>query len=70
MMMHGGAFKFMEHLLLLKLTIGMLDNSGAERRHPVGNVYFRKSFGGGGKQYSNMAVHENRSALLMRFGGL
>jgi hypothetical protein len=61
-MMHGGAF--MEHLLPLKLTIGMLENSGAERRHQVGKVYFRKSLGGGGKQYLNMAVHQNRSALL------
>jgi hypothetical protein len=34
LMMHGGAF--MEHLLPLKLTIGILENSGAERRHQTG----------------------------------
>jgi hypothetical protein len=61
-MMHGGAF--MEHLLPLKLTIGMLENSGAERRHQKGKVHFRKSLAGGGKQYSDMTAHQNRSAYL------
>ncbi len=44
---HGGAF--MEHLLPLKLTIGMLENSGAERRHEIGKVHrdFHKSLAGG-----------------------
>ena len=62
LMMHGGAF--MEHLLPLKLTIGMLENSGAERRHQIGKVHFRKSLAGGGKQYSGMTAHQNRSAYL------
>jgi hypothetical protein len=61
-MMHGGAF--MEHLLPLNLTIGMLENSGAERRHQIGKVHFRKSLGGGGTRYSGMTAHENRSAYL------
>ena len=66
--MHGGAF--MEHLLPLKLTIGMLENSGAERRHQIGKVHFRKSLAGGGKQYSGMASHENRTAFLTIRGTL
>jgi hypothetical protein len=61
-MMHGGAF--MSHLLQLKLTIGMLENSGAERRHQIGKVHFRKSLAGGGKMYSGMASNENRTAYL------
>ena len=60
--MHGGAF--MEHLLPLKLTIGMLENSGAERRHQIGKVHFRKSLAGGGKQYAGMASNQNRTAFL------
>jgi hypothetical protein len=68
LMMHGGAF--MEHLLPLKLTIGMLENSGAERRHQIGKVHFRKSLAGGGKQYSGMASHENRTAFLTMRGVL
>ena len=66
--MHGGAF--MEHLLPLKLTIGMLENSGAERRHQIGKVHFRKSLAGGGKQYAGMASHENRTAFLTLRGVL
>jgi hypothetical protein len=54
----------MEHLLPLKLTIGMLENSGAELRHQMGRVHFRKSLAGGGKQYSGMTAHQNRSAYL------
>ena len=61
-MMHGGAF--MSHLLPLKLTIGMLENSGAERRHQIGKVHFRKSLAGGGRLYSGMASNENRTAYL------
>jgi hypothetical protein len=68
LMMHGGAF--MEHLLPLKLTIGMLENSGAERRHQIGKVHFRKSLAGGGKQYTGMASHENRTAFLTLRGVL
>jgi hypothetical protein len=60
--MHGG--DFMEHLLPLNLTIGMLENSGAERRHQIGKVHFRKSLGGGGRRYSGMTAHQNRSAYL------
>ena len=67
-MMHGGAF--MEHLLPLNLTIGMLENSGAERRHQIGKVHFRKSLAGGGKLYSGMASHENRTAFLTLRGVL
>ena len=67
-MMHGGAF--MEHLLPLNLTIGMLENSGAERRHQIGKVHFRKSLAGGGKQYTGMASHENRTAFLTLRGVL
>ena len=60
----------MEHLLPLNLTIGMLENSGAERRHQIGKVHFRKSLAGGGKQYSGMASHENRTAFLTLRGVL
>ena len=67
-MMHGGAF--MQHLLPLELTIGMLENSGAERRHQIGKVHFRKSLAGGGKQYLGMASHENRTAFLTMRGVL
>ena len=62
LMMHGGAF--MEHLLPLKLTIGMLENSGAERRHQIGKVHFRKSLAGGGRHYLGSASNQNRSAYL------
>jgi hypothetical protein len=68
LMMHGGAF--MAHLLPLELTIGMLENSGAERRHQIGKVHFRKSLAGGGKLYSGMASHENRTAFLTLRGVL
>jgi uncharacterized membrane protein len=62
LMMHGGAF--MEHLLPLKLTIGMLENSGAERRHQIGKVHFRKSLAGGGRHYLGTASNQNRTAYL------
>ena len=67
-MMHGG--DFMEHLLPMRLTIGMLENSGAERRHQIGKVHFRKSLGGGGSKYSGMTAHQNRSAYLTLRGVL
>ena len=66
--MHGG--DFMEHLLPLKLTIGMLENSGAERRHQIGKLHFRKSLGGGGTRYAGMTAHQNRSAYLTLRGVL
>ncbi len=62
LMMQGGAF--MEHFLPLKLTIRILENSGAERRHQIGKAHFRKSLAGRGKQYSGMASNENRTAFL------
>ena len=62
LMVHGGAF--MEHLLPLKLTIGMLENSGAERRHQIGKVHFRKSLAGGGRHYLGTASNQNRTAYL------
>ena len=68
LMMHGGAF--MEHLLPLKLTIGMLENSGAERRHQIGKVHFRKSLAGGGRHYSGTASNQNRTAYLTLRGVL
>ena len=61
-MMHGGAF--MTYLLRRNLTIGMLENSGAERRHQIGKVQFRKSLGGGGTLYFAMSGTEARSAYL------
>jgi hypothetical protein len=67
-MMHGEAFT--EHLFPLELTIGMLENSGAERRHQIGKVHFRKSLAGGGKQYLGMASYENRTAFLTMRGVL
>ena len=61
-MMHGGAF--MTYLLDRNLTIGMLENSGAERRHQIGKVQFRKSLGGGGSLYFELTGTENRTAYL------
>ena len=62
LMMHGG--QFMSYLLERGLTIGMLENSGAERRHQIGKLHFRKSLGGGGTLYFAMTGAENRSAYL------
>ena len=62
LMMHGG--DFMQFCLERGLTVGMLENSGAERRHEVGRVQFRKSLSGGGKAYRGMKPSENRSAYL------
>jgi len=62
LMMHGG--DFMRFCLQRGMTIGMLENSGAERRHEVGRVQFRKSLSGGGKAYRGMQAVENRSAYL------
>ena len=62
LMMHGG--EFMEYCLERGLTIGMLENSGAERRHEIGRVMFKKSLSGGGKAYKGMKLCENRSAYL------
>ena len=62
LMMHGG--QFMSYLLTQGLTIGMLENSGAERRHQIGKLHFRKSLGTGGTLYFAMTGAENRSAYL------
>lgn len=62
LMMHGG--QFMSYLLTQGLTIGMLENSGAERRHQIGKLHFRKSLGGGGTLYFALTGAENRSAYL------
>ena len=61
-MMHGG--DFMTFCLDRGLTVGMLENSGAERRHEIGRVQFKKSLSGGGKVYKGMKANENRSAYL------
>ena len=60
--MHGG--DFMNFCLERGLTVGMLENSGAERRHEIGRVQFKKSLSGGGKAYQGMKAKENRSAYL------
>ena len=62
LMMHGG--EFMEYCLERGVTVGMLENSGAERRHEIGRVMFKKSLSGGGKAYRGMRLLENRSAYL------
>ena len=59
---HGGGF--MEYCLQRNLTIGMLENSGAERRHEIGRVQFKKALSGGGKAYRGTREFENRSAYL------
>jgi hypothetical protein len=59
---HGG--DFMEYCLKRNLTIGMLENSGAERRHEIGRVQFKKALSGGGKAYRGTREFENRSAYL------
>jgi hypothetical protein len=59
---HGG--DLMEYCLQRKLTIGMLENSGAERRHEIGRVQFKKALSGGGKAYRGTKAFENRSAYL------
>jgi hypothetical protein len=60
--MHGG--DFMNFCLARGLTVGMLENSGAERRHEIGRVQFKKSLSGGGKAYQGMKAKDNRSAYL------
>ena len=60
--MHGG--EFMRYLLERDLTIGMLENSGAERRHQIGKIQFKKTLYGGGKLLKGMTPCENRSAYL------
>jgi len=62
LLMHGG--DFMDFCLVRGLTVGMLENSGAERRHEIGRVQFKKSLSGGGKVYQGMKASENRSAYL------
>ena len=59
---HGG--DLMEYCLQRNLTIGMLENSGAERRHEIGRVQFKKALSGGGKAYRGTREYENRSAYL------
>jgi hypothetical protein len=59
---HGG--DLMEYCLQRNVTIGMLENSGAERRHEIGRVQFKKSLSGGGKAYRGTQAFENRSAYL------
>ena len=61
-MMHGG--DFMRYLLESELTIGMLENSGAERRHQIGKIQFKKTLSGGGRFYKGMVPCENRSAYF------
>jgi hypothetical protein len=41
LMMHGGQFQ--KRLMEIGLTIGMLENSGAERRHAIGKLQYRRS---------------------------
>ena len=59
---HGG--DLMEYCLERNLTIGMLENSGAERRHEIGRVQFKKALSGGGKAFRGTKAFENRSAYL------
>lgn len=66
--MHGGTF--MSYLLERGLTLGMMENSGAERRHQIGKVMFIKSLGGGGQLYFAMSGTEARSAYLTFRGEL
>ena len=54
----------MRYLLERDLTIGMLENSGAERRHQIGKIQFKKTLYGGGKLLKGMTPCENRSAYL------
>ena len=53
----------MNYVLKYGLTIGMLENSGAERRHQIGKLQFRKSLCGGGLLYF-MACAGNKCAYL------
>ncbi len=55
---------FMEYCLQRKLTIGMLENSGADQRHEIGRVQFKKALSGGCKAYRGAREYENRSAYL------
>jgi hypothetical protein len=40
-----------KHTVSELAAIGMLENSGAERRHEIGRVQFKKALSGGGKAY-------------------
>ena len=60
-MMHGGTF--MKYVLQFGITVGMLENSGAERRHQIGKLQFRKTLCGGGLLYF-MACAGNKCAYL------
>ncbi len=42
----------------------MLENSGAERRHEIGRVQFKKELSGEGKAYRGTREYENRSEYL------
>jgi hypothetical protein len=53
-----------EYFLELNLTIGMLENSGAERRHEIRRVQFKKALSGGGRAFRGTKAFENRSAYL------
>jgi hypothetical protein len=59
---------FMSHHLQLKLTIGMLENLGAERSHQIGKVHFRKSLARWGRFYSGMEPNENRTGTSGSLG--
>lgn len=78
-MMH--AAEFQEYLLEIGLTLGMVENSGAERRHQIGKRQYLKSVGlvSGANQrfkmYQNLGGYENRTAyftlrgiLIWQFG--
>lgn len=66
LMMHGG--QFMTYALQHGLTIGMLENSGVERRHQIGKLQFKKALGNcsaasrkPGGMFNNMQNFENRA---------
>ena len=64
--LHTVAFhapEFMEYLLQRNLCIGMMENSGAERRHEYGRRAFRCS-GGGGQQVRLWCDVTNRTEFL------
>ncbi len=59
---HAG--DLMEYCLQWNLTIGMLENSGAERLHEIGRVQFKNALSGGGKANRETQALENRPAYL------
>ena len=64
--LHTVAFhapEFMQYLLQRNLCIGMMENSGAERRHEYGRRAFRCS-GGGGQQVRLWCDVTNRTEFL------